>query len=157
VPLELLQKSWWVGFNGIYLVRYGFRMQEILILKWFLLLKIPKNQVLGGKISWGCGQVHTWANGTCHTSHYYIQVHMFQNQKVDLWMGGGHRHPWPPIRFDVHNKGEAYGRASGSWKVHNTRKGKAWNQLLWLSYLKPLISMVNGIQEHRRCTCKFHG
>jgi hypothetical protein len=57
--------------NGIYLVRFGFRMWEILILKWFLLLKIQinsrKNQVLEGKISWGRGRVHTWANSTGHT------------------------------------------------------------------------------------------
>jgi hypothetical protein len=38
-PLVLLERSWWAGFNGIYLVRFGFRMWEILILKWFLPLK----------------------------------------------------------------------------------------------------------------------
>jgi len=43
VPLVLLERSWWAGFNGIYLVRSGFRMWEILILKWFLLLKIQIN------------------------------------------------------------------------------------------------------------------
>jgi hypothetical protein len=26
VPLVLLERSWWAGFNGIYLVRFGFRM-----------------------------------------------------------------------------------------------------------------------------------
>ncbi len=31
VPLVLLERSWWEGFNGIYLVRFGFRMWEILI------------------------------------------------------------------------------------------------------------------------------
>jgi hypothetical protein len=66
----LLERSWWAGFNGIYLVRFGFRMWEILIFKWFLPLKIQinsqKNQVLEGKISWGC--CNTWANGTGHTS-----------------------------------------------------------------------------------------
>jgi hypothetical protein len=31
VPLILLERSWWAGFNGIYLVRLGFRMWEILI------------------------------------------------------------------------------------------------------------------------------
>jgi hypothetical protein len=35
VPLVLLERSWWAGFNGIYLVRFGFRMWEILIFKWF--------------------------------------------------------------------------------------------------------------------------
>jgi hypothetical protein len=57
VPL-VLERSWWAGFNRIYLVRFGFRMWEILIFKWFLPLKIPKNQVLEGKFSWGCG--NTW-------------------------------------------------------------------------------------------------
>ncbi len=42
VPVMLLERSWWVGFNGIYLVRFGFRMWEIWILKWFLQLKIQK-------------------------------------------------------------------------------------------------------------------
>ncbi len=43
VPLVLLKRSWWAGFNGIYLVRFGFRLWEIVILKWFLLLKIQIN------------------------------------------------------------------------------------------------------------------
>jgi len=43
VPLMSLERSWWAGFNGIYLVRFGFRMWEILIFKWFLLLKIQIN------------------------------------------------------------------------------------------------------------------
>jgi len=71
VPLALFERSWWAGFNGIYMVRFGFRMWEILIFKWFLPLKIQrnsKNQVLEGKISWECGWVHMWANGTGHTS-----------------------------------------------------------------------------------------
>jgi len=42
-PLVLLERSWWAGFNGIYLVRFGFRMWEILIFKWFLPLKTPIN------------------------------------------------------------------------------------------------------------------
>ncbi len=40
VPLVLLERSWWAWFNGIYLVRFGFKMWEILILKWFLSVKI---------------------------------------------------------------------------------------------------------------------
>jgi hypothetical protein len=70
VPLVLLERSWWAGFNGIYLRSLGFRMWEILIFNWFLPLKIqnkfPLHQVLEGKISWGHG--NTWANGTGHTS-----------------------------------------------------------------------------------------
>ncbi len=48
VPLVLLEISWWTGFNGIYLVRFGFRVWEILILKWFLLLKIQINSKKSG-------------------------------------------------------------------------------------------------------------
>ncbi len=40
VPLVLLKRSWWAGFDKIYLVRFGFTMWEILIFKWFLPLKI---------------------------------------------------------------------------------------------------------------------
>ncbi len=43
MPLVLLERSRRAGFNGIYLVRFGFRMWEILILKRFLLLKIQIN------------------------------------------------------------------------------------------------------------------
>jgi hypothetical protein len=43
VPLVLLERCWWAGFNGIYLVRFGFKMWEILILKWILSLKIQIN------------------------------------------------------------------------------------------------------------------
>jgi hypothetical protein len=43
VPLVLLERSWWAGFNGIYLVRFGFRMWEMLIFNWFVLLKIQIN------------------------------------------------------------------------------------------------------------------
>ncbi len=43
LSLVLLERYWWAGFNGIYLVRFGFRMWEILILKWFLSLKIQIN------------------------------------------------------------------------------------------------------------------
>ncbi len=43
LPLVLLERSWWAGFNGIYLVRFGFRMWEILTLKWSLALKIQIN------------------------------------------------------------------------------------------------------------------
>jgi hypothetical protein len=52
VPLMLLQRSWWAGFNGIYLVRFGFRMCQILILKWFCSWKlkwIPKKPGFGRK------------------------------------------------------------------------------------------------------------
>jgi hypothetical protein len=43
VPLVVLEISWWSGFNGIYLVNFGFKMWEILIFKWFLQLKIQIN------------------------------------------------------------------------------------------------------------------
>jgi hypothetical protein len=38
-----LKRSWWVRFNGICLVRFGFRMWEISIFKWFMPLKIQIN------------------------------------------------------------------------------------------------------------------
>ncbi len=61
VPLMSLERSWWEGFNEMYLVRFGFRMWEILIFKRFLLLKIQINHKkpgFGRKISWECG--NTW-------------------------------------------------------------------------------------------------
>jgi len=58
VPLVLLETSWWAGFNGIYLVRFGFRMWEILILKWFLPMKI---QINSKKPGFGRkNQLRTW-------------------------------------------------------------------------------------------------
>ncbi len=72
VPLVLLERSWWKAFNGIYLVRFGFKMWEILILKWFLHLKI---QINSKKSGFGRKNQlkdvvpgNTWANGTGHTS-----------------------------------------------------------------------------------------
>ncbi len=75
-----LERSWWARFNGIYLVRFGFRMWgEILIfywfLKWFLSLKkiqinSQKNQVLEGKIGWGRGK-HL---GQQHRPHTVVQI-----------------------------------------------------------------------------------
>jgi hypothetical protein len=73
VLLVLFGRSWWADFNGIYLVRFGFRMWEICILKWFLLMKIQissKKPGFGRKISWGRG--NTWANGIGHTSCSYV-------------------------------------------------------------------------------------
>jgi hypothetical protein len=43
VPLVFLERSCWARFNGIYLVRFGLKMWEMLILKWFVLLKIQIN------------------------------------------------------------------------------------------------------------------
>ncbi len=58
VPLALLEKSWWAGFNGIYLLRFGFRIWEILILKRFLPLKI---QINSKKPGFGRkNQLRTW-------------------------------------------------------------------------------------------------
>jgi hypothetical protein len=65
MPLVLFKRSWWIGFNGIDLVRFGFRKWEILIFTWFMPLKIQINPQKEN-ISWGCG--NTWANGIGHTS-----------------------------------------------------------------------------------------
>jgi hypothetical protein len=44
VPLVLLERSWRAGCNEIYLIRFGFRMWDLIsIVKWFLLLKIQIN------------------------------------------------------------------------------------------------------------------
>jgi hypothetical protein len=43
VPLVLLERSWWARINGVYLVRFGFRIWEIFISKWFLPLKTQIN------------------------------------------------------------------------------------------------------------------
>ncbi len=58
VSLVLLKRFWWRWFNGIYLVRFGFKMWEILIFKWFLPLIIQINSKkpgLGRK-----NQLRTW-------------------------------------------------------------------------------------------------
>ncbi len=48
VPLVFLERSWQVGFNGILLVRFGFRTLEMLIFKLFMLLKIQINSKIPG-------------------------------------------------------------------------------------------------------------
>jgi len=71
VPLVLLKIFWWLGFNVIYLVRFGFKMWKIWIKKWFLLLKI---QISSKKLGFGrknqLRTCNTWGNGTCHNSKY---------------------------------------------------------------------------------------
>ncbi len=58
VPLVLSKRSWWAGSNGIYLIRFGFRMWEILIFKWFLSQKI---QINSKKPGFGRkNQLRTW-------------------------------------------------------------------------------------------------
>ncbi len=58
VPLVLLERSWWEGLNGSYLVIFGFKMWEILIFMWFLLLKI---QINSKKSDFGRkNQLKTW-------------------------------------------------------------------------------------------------
>jgi hypothetical protein len=69
VLLVLSDRSWWAGFNGIYLVRFGIRIWEILILKWFLLLKIQINSKNPGfEMRNQLGRGNTCANGESHTS-----------------------------------------------------------------------------------------
>jgi hypothetical protein len=58
VPLVLLERSWWARINEIYLVRFGFRMWEILIFKQFRLLKV---QINSKKPGFGRkNQLRTW-------------------------------------------------------------------------------------------------
>jgi len=97
VPLVLLERSWWcAGFNGIYWVRFGFKMWEILILKWFLPLKI---QINSKKPGFGkknqlrtCG--NTWAKGKGHTiilynesKHNNIVAYQGKANKDDIGSG----------------------------------------------------------------------
>ncbi len=58
VPLVFLERSWWVRFNGIHLVKFGFSMLELLIFELFLSLKI---QINSEKPSFGRkNQLRTW-------------------------------------------------------------------------------------------------
>ncbi len=58
VPFKLLERSWWAEFNGIYLVRFGVRMWEILIFNWFLPLRI---QIYSQKPDFGrTNQLRMW-------------------------------------------------------------------------------------------------
>jgi hypothetical protein len=58
VPLVLLERSWWARFNGIHLVRFEFKMWEMLIFKSFLPLKIQINFL---KTGFGRkNQLRTW-------------------------------------------------------------------------------------------------
>ncbi len=68
VPLVFLERSWWARFNGIYLVRFGFRMWVTLIFKWFLPLKIQINSKKPGFER--KNQLKMWSNlGQRHKSH----------------------------------------------------------------------------------------
>ncbi len=58
VPLVLLERYWWAKINGIYLVRFGFRMWEILIFKWYLQLKVQVNSKKPD--FWRKDQLKTW-------------------------------------------------------------------------------------------------
>jgi hypothetical protein len=48
VPLVLVEKSGGAGFSGMYFVRFGLRMGEILNFKQFLSLKIQINHKKSG-------------------------------------------------------------------------------------------------------------
>jgi hypothetical protein len=88
VPLVLLERSWWAGFNGICLVKLGFKMWEILIFQWFLPLKIQINSKKPGferknqlrmwyhlkayhsiqewfLFIFGCSKIHTYITKQC--------------------------------------------------------------------------------------------
>ncbi len=67
VPLVLLERSWWAEFNGIYLVRFGFRMWEILFLSDICSWKFQKTRFW--KETSVEDVVTLGANGTGHTSN----------------------------------------------------------------------------------------
>jgi hypothetical protein len=135
VPLVLLWWSLWPRFNGIYLVRFGFRMWEILIFKWFLLLKIqtnPKNQVLEGKISWGCG--NTWVTGTGHTSVTWKRT--FECQTKYDKCTQMHETMWTICKESLLcPKQGCWCRTSQAHHVcHNTRYGWLYWNKLWQTF-----------------------
>ncbi len=84
VPLVLLERSWWAGFNGIYLVRFGFRMWEILIFKQFLSLKIQINSQKPSferKKGWERG--NTWRL-TIQFKHDFLSYLVVQKINTDI-------------------------------------------------------------------------
>ncbi len=72
-------------FNEIYLVRFGFRMWEILIIKMISAVenssKFQKNQVLEGKVSWEHG--NTWRL-TIQFKHDFLSY--LAVQKIDTYI-----------------------------------------------------------------------
>ncbi len=79
VPLVLLERPcWWGRFYGIYLERFGSRMWDVLIFKWFLPLKISnkfqKTRFLEGKISWGRGNTRRLTTQFKHDFLSYLAV-----------------------------------------------------------------------------------
>jgi len=100
VHLVFLERSWWVGFNGIYLVRFGFKMWEILILKWFLLLKISMTMIIRTHLYksdiWFFFVITTitpWSstmtitNG-CLINNYALEWPFFNNYVLEWWKFG---------------------------------------------------------------------
>jgi hypothetical protein len=70
VPLVSLERSWGEDLIKKYLLRFGFRVWEILIFKRFLLLKIQISSKKPGFARKNQLRIwySTWTNGTGHTS-----------------------------------------------------------------------------------------
>jgi len=91
VPLVLLERSCWAGFNGIYMVRFGFTMWKILIFKWFLLLKIQINsQKPGFRKEKSVEDMVTLgptpqATLVCTKSSSFVLHHWFSMQSIMDW------------------------------------------------------------------------
>jgi hypothetical protein len=75
VPLVLLERSWWAGFNGIYLVRFGFRLWEILIFEWFTLSSL-------GILS--LQKTTSFFHWTCHSK---LHLNTWIKISLDRWCG----------------------------------------------------------------------
>jgi hypothetical protein len=61
--LRFLERFWWAGFNGIYLI-----IQNVGDIDFKVISAAENsNKFQKTKISWGYG--NTWANGTDHTSN----------------------------------------------------------------------------------------
>ncbi len=74
----LLERSWWTGFNGIYLVTFGIQnVGEILIFNWFLKIQINSKKPRFWKEKSVEDMVTLGANGTGHTNVSGIVVFSF--------------------------------------------------------------------------------
>ncbi len=130
MPLVLLERSWWARFNGIYLVRFGFRMWEILIFKWFLLLKI---QINSKKPGFGRkNQLITWVTleGLSFNSSNdflsYLAV-----QKIDTYIANQCSH----VEFPYFVMGSHLGQQHRPhWKLLNMQEINY--EILWTYILK---------------------
>jgi len=122
VPLVLLERSQWAGFYGIYLVRFGFQnVGEILILKWFLQLKIPINSQKSVEDLVTLGP-------TAQFTLVFMKEQVKKNWQFLDWLFA-HFNFWEPW---LHTKTRSLGFFK-SWLINAKNcPGNHWGQLLFL-------------------------